>query len=166
MKIIVGIYGRGGQGVITAANILGETALSENQKKHIMIIPTYGPERTGGPVKALVVLSDQPIQDRSSLKKPTHFIIFDKNLWEEAKIDLEDNHKAELIILNCPREKRGGIANFYEELKKRSIDAAFILVEENSVNLNIIMLEHFIRQTKIASLENLRKAIRKVLSKK
>ena len=168
-KMIIGIYGRGGQGVITAASILGDAVILENpgEKKYIMIIPTYGPERAGGPVKVFVIINNQPIQDRSSLRKPTHLVIFDKNLLSEAQNDLEDNLKVKSIILNCPQDEQEEIINFYQTVREKNPRAVFLIIKEEAflvtkeggANLNIAMLEHFIKETEIVSLETLREAV-------
>ena len=46
----VRIHGRGGQGVVTAAELLAQAGFDE--KKHAQAFPSFGSERTGAPVVA------------------------------------------------------------------------------------------------------------------
>ena len=47
----VRIHGRGGQGVVTAAELLSVAAFLED--KHSQAFPMFGSERTGAPVVAM-----------------------------------------------------------------------------------------------------------------
>ena len=53
------LSGSGGQGVITAAIIFAEAAVSEG--KQAVQSQSYGPEARGGASKAEVIISDNPI---------------------------------------------------------------------------------------------------------
>lgn len=53
-------HGRGGQGAVTAAKFLAETAMTAG--KFIQAFPEYGPERMGAPVQAFTRLSNEPIR--------------------------------------------------------------------------------------------------------
>ncbi len=51
--------GFGGQGIMTAGQLLAYSGLAEN--KHVAWIPSYGPEMRGGTAYCTVVVSDQRI---------------------------------------------------------------------------------------------------------
>jgi len=53
------IAGFGGQGVLTAGQLLAYAGLAE--KKHVSWFPAYGPEQRGGTANCSVVLSDRPV---------------------------------------------------------------------------------------------------------
>ena len=174
-KKIIGIYGRGGQGALTAARILANAFLLEKEdeiregKLYILVTPHYGPERSGGPIKAVVEVSDKPILDRSSRKKPTHFIIFDKNiLRNEVLNDLKDNLQIDMVFLNCLDEERKEIIEFftknYPSIFKNNTGPEFLSVDassylDNILNLNIAMLGYFIYETHLASFKNFQEAL-------
>lgn len=121
-KLIIGLYGRGGQGVITAAKIICKAAILENKNLFTMLIPHYGPERTGGPVKALVEISDKPIKDRSSLKQPTHLLIFDKSLFQtELEKDVMENKDTLNIFFNATAAEIECLSRNHNYLNKRKI---------------------------------------------
>ena len=56
----VRIHGRGGQGVVTAAEMLSIAAFEEG--KHSQAIPSFGSERMGAPVVAYVRIDEEPIE--------------------------------------------------------------------------------------------------------
>ncbi len=167
-KLIIGLYGRGGQGVITAAKIICKTAILENKDLFTMLIPHYGPERTGGPVKALVEIGSVPIKDRSSLKQPTHLMIFDKSLFqteiEKNVIEGKSACGGLNIFFNATAAEIEYLSQNNNYLNKHKI----ILLEKSGNEnkpANILMLYCFFKETKIASLQNLEKAINEVLKK-
>jgi 2-oxoacid:acceptor oxidoreductase gamma subunit (pyruvate/2-ketoisovalerate family) len=71
-------FGRGGQGAVTAAQILATAAFLE--KKCAQTFPHFGAERRGAPVLAYVRIDDQPITLRSKIYEPDVVIVLDLNL--------------------------------------------------------------------------------------
>jgi pyruvate ferredoxin oxidoreductase gamma subunit len=53
----VRIHGRGGQGVVTAAEILSIAAFIDG--RHAQAFPSFGSERTGAPVVAFCRIDDK-----------------------------------------------------------------------------------------------------------
>ena len=53
-------HGRGGQGVVTAAELLAEAALRES--RHAQAFPSFGSERMGAPVMSFCRIDDKPIR--------------------------------------------------------------------------------------------------------
>jgi len=54
--IEIRVHGRGGQGSVTAAELLGFAAHSDG--KYAQAFPSFGSERMGAPVQAVVRISD------------------------------------------------------------------------------------------------------------
>src|SRR3972149_4305960 len=52
-------HGRGGQGIVTAGELLAQAALVES--KFFQSFPEFGPERSGAPMRAYTRVSDSPI---------------------------------------------------------------------------------------------------------
>lgn len=73
-------HGRGGQGVVTAANILGAAAMHAG--KYSQSFPFFGAERRGAPVAAYTRIADQPVRLRSHIYAPHWVIVFDETLLE------------------------------------------------------------------------------------
>jgi pyruvate ferredoxin oxidoreductase gamma subunit len=72
------IDGRGGQGNVVAAYILGEAGFAAG--RFVQAFPTFGPERRGAPVAAFVRVSDAPIRRRCQISEPRHAIVQDPSL--------------------------------------------------------------------------------------
>ena len=72
------IHGRGGQGVVTAAEMVSIAAFEEG--KHAQAIPSFGSERTGAPVISYCRISDHLIRSREPVIVPDAIIIQDPTL--------------------------------------------------------------------------------------
>jgi pyruvate ferredoxin oxidoreductase gamma subunit len=79
-------HGRAQQGIVTAAKLLGETALTEG--KYVQAFPEFGPERMGAPVRSYNRLSDAPIRVHCSVTDPDIVIIVDITLIAVLEADL------------------------------------------------------------------------------
>ena len=67
--IEVCIYGRGGQGGVTLAELVAHAAISEG--KHAQSMPSFGPERRGAPVLAFLRVDEKErIKIRSEITEP------------------------------------------------------------------------------------------------
>ena len=80
----VRIHGRGGQGVVTAAEILSIAAFDEG--KHAQAFPTFGSERTGAPVVAFCRIDDREIRVREPIGEPDALIIQDPTLLHQVDV--------------------------------------------------------------------------------
>jgi len=75
-------YGRGGQGAVTAAQILASAAFIEG--KYAQTFPQFGAERRGAPVLAYVRIDHEPINIRSKVYQPDVVVVMDLNLLKMA----------------------------------------------------------------------------------
>lgn len=75
----VRIHGRGGQGVVSAAEMLSIAAFEEG--KHSQAVPSFGSERMGAPVVAYVRIDDNEIELREPVLEPDLLIIQDPTLF-------------------------------------------------------------------------------------
>ena len=74
----VRIHGRGGQGVVTATEMLSIAAFEEG--RHAQAFPSFGSERTGAPVVAFCRIADKEIRSREPVMKTDALIIQDPTL--------------------------------------------------------------------------------------
>jgi pyruvate ferredoxin oxidoreductase gamma subunit len=79
-------HGRGGQGVVTASELLAECALQEG--KYFQGFPEYGPERMGAPVRAFTRISESPIHIHSPVETPDIVVLLDPTL--AGKVDIAE----------------------------------------------------------------------------
>jgi pyruvate ferredoxin oxidoreductase gamma subunit len=80
----VRIHGRGGQGVVTAAELLSVAAFREG--KHAQAFPSFGSERTGAPVVAFCRIDDRVIRLREPIMAPDAIIIQDPTLLHQVDV--------------------------------------------------------------------------------
>ena len=80
----VRIHGRGGQGVVTGAEMLSVAAFLGG--KHAQAFPSFGSERTGAPVVAFCRIADAPIRLREPIMEPDALIIQDPTLLHQVDV--------------------------------------------------------------------------------
>jgi pyruvate ferredoxin oxidoreductase gamma subunit len=78
------IHGRGGQGVVTAAEMLSIAAFG--QGRHAQAFPSFGSERTGAPVVAFCRIDDLDIRLREPILAPDVVIVQDPTLLHQVDV--------------------------------------------------------------------------------
>jgi pyruvate ferredoxin oxidoreductase gamma subunit len=78
------IHGRGGQGVVTAAELLSVAAFEEGS--FAQAFPTFGSERTGAPVVSYCRIDDREIRVREPIGEPDALIIQDPTLLHQVDV--------------------------------------------------------------------------------
>jgi pyruvate ferredoxin oxidoreductase gamma subunit len=118
-------HARAGQGAVTAAKLVAETALL--QDRYIQAMPEYGPERTGAPLKAFTRVCDTPIEVHNNIVTPGIVVVLDETLLETIDVTeglLEDG----TVILNTrmsPEEARK-VLGVPDTVKVATVDASGI----------------------------------------
>jgi pyruvate ferredoxin oxidoreductase gamma subunit len=92
----VRIHGRGGQGVVTAAELLSVAAFEEG--RHAQAFPTFGSERTGAPVVSFCRIDERPIRVREPVSEPDALIIQDATLLHQVDLFSGVGEDAYLLI--------------------------------------------------------------------
>ncbi len=96
----VRIHGRGGQGAVTAAELLSVAAFHEG--RDAQAFPTFGSERTGAPVVSFCRIDDRPIRLREPIADPDALIVQDPTLLHQ--VDLFAGLKPDgFLLLNTSR---------------------------------------------------------------
>jgi pyruvate ferredoxin oxidoreductase gamma subunit len=80
----VRIHGRGGQGVVTAAELLSVAAFEEGS--YAQAFPTFGSERTGAPVVAFCRIDAKPIRLREPIVDPDALVVQDPTLVHQVDL--------------------------------------------------------------------------------
>lgn len=78
------IHGRGGQGVVTAAEMLSVAAFIEG--RHAQAFPSFGSERTGAPVVAFCRIATREIRLREPILDPDCLIVQDATLFKNIDV--------------------------------------------------------------------------------
>ncbi len=120
-------HGRGGQGAVTASEILAEAALHEG--KYFQAFPDYGPERMGAPIRAYTRISTAPIRQHCQVTQPDVVVVLDPTLIKV--IDFTDGLKDDgVVIVNTkqsPSELRKEIS--FDHGRLFIVDATRIAME-------------------------------------
>ena len=96
----VRIHGRGGQGVVTAAELLSVAAFRAG--KHAQAFPSFGSERTGAPVVSFCRIADTPIRSHEPVAAPDALIIQDVSLLGQVDV-LDGLAPGGFLLLNTLR---------------------------------------------------------------
>ena len=156
-------HGRGGQGAVTAAQLLVEAALIEN--KWGQAIPLFGAERRGAPVVAFARIGSSRKTFHSSVRSPDVVVVLDPYVL--LVVDVFQGLKRKgIVVLNYPRKP-------VEYLSKLStINARICYVDATSIAMklglivagwpvvNTSMLGAFSKATGIVSIMSVEKAIK------
>ena len=94
------IHGRGGQGVVSAAELLSVAAFLEG--RYAQAFPSFGSERMGAPVMAFCRIDDMPIRSREPVLAPDALIIQDATLLHQARL-FEGVQAGGTILINSTR---------------------------------------------------------------
>jgi pyruvate ferredoxin oxidoreductase gamma subunit len=89
------IHGRGGQGVVTAAELLAVAAFEDG--KYAQAFPSFGSERMGAPVQSFVRIADHRVWARNQIYEPDYLIIQDNTLI--GAIDVLKGLKSDGMVL-------------------------------------------------------------------
>ncbi|RLG80643.1 MAG: pyruvate ferredoxin oxidoreductase [Thermoprotei archaeon] len=158
-------YGRGGQGGVTAANLLVYAAMYKGL--HAQGFPFFGAERRGAPVTAFARVSDKPILRHGMFDSADILLVLD---WRLSKLGILKNitiRDGGLVIINAPRDynivlsdyRLTGHALFYRvDATKIAVDNGLIVAGWPVVNTG--MLGAFAKATNIVDLDHVTKAIK------
>lgn len=100
-------HGRGGQGVKTAARILGTAAFATG--KQVQDSPVYGAERRGAAVASYVRIDREPIFERGVIARPDLIVVGDETLLADGGAGvLAGQDVASGVFVNAPGEELPG----------------------------------------------------------
>jgi len=80
----VRFHGRGGQGVVTSAELLATAAFLDG--RHAQAFPSFGSERMGAPVVAFCRVADRPIRSHEPILEPDVVVIQDPTLLHQVDV--------------------------------------------------------------------------------
>ena len=108
------IHGRGGQGVVTAAELLSVAAFIEGS--HAQAFPSFGSERTGAPVVSYCRIDDKEIRTREPILEPDAIIIQDPTLF--SSLDVFQGLKSDgYVLVNSNKNlEELGVADAVKEI--------------------------------------------------
>ena len=151
----VRIHGRGGQGVVTAAEMLSIAAFLEG--KHAQAFPSFGSERMGAPVVSFCRISDREIRLREPIIHPNAVIIQDETVIEPANA-FDGIVDGGFALINSPTK--------IENLDIRNVNVSCVAATEIALKYiekplpNAILLGSFAALTEIIKIDSVLAAIK------
>jgi pyruvate ferredoxin oxidoreductase gamma subunit len=152
--IEIRIHGRGGQGAVTAAQLIAISAFYNG--KQCQAFPKFGVERRGAPVEAFCRIDDAPINVRSQIYNPDIILVLDASLLEAVDVTAGLKKGGKIIInTNQPiKDKK------YADFEIHCVDASKVALEIFKANIvNTAIVGAFAKNTTLINMEGIKKAI-------
>jgi pyruvate ferredoxin oxidoreductase gamma subunit len=158
----VRIHGRGGQGVVTAAELLSVAAF--NDGRHSQAFPSFGSERTGAPVVAFCRIGDRTIRAHDPIASPDALLIVDPTLLRQVDVFGGAPDDA-YVLINTARDLESlgldGLRDRFGRARVRTVPATDLAREHVGRPLpNAAMLGAFSALTGAVSIDSVAAAIR------
>jgi pyruvate ferredoxin oxidoreductase gamma subunit len=157
------LHGRGGQGVVTGAEMLSIAAFL--QGRHAQAFPSFGSERTGAPVVAFCRIDDREIRLREPILEPDALIIQDPTLLHQVEVFSGLKPRDGYILINTSRSlDELGIGEFAAGFRRErlcTVPATELAVKHVGRPLpNAALLGGFAAVTGLLGLDSVASAIR------
>ncbi len=154
----VTMAGFGGQGIMTAGQLLAYTGIEENKK--VVWLPSYGPEMRGGTAYCTVVISDSRIGS-PIINNPAAVCVFNRPSFDKFVPKIKPGG---LLVVNSSlinvTTDRTDITEILVPANKMALEAG------NAKAANIAILGAFIGASKIVKYETLVEVLKKKLGYK
>ncbi|WP_337863764.1 2-oxoacid:acceptor oxidoreductase family protein [Nitrososphaera sp.] len=111
--ISVRLAGRGGQGIKSAAHIVGSAAFIGGH--YVQDQPLYGAERRGAPITAFIRISNSPILERGPVVKPTVVVIADDSLLADESFDVLEgisSKETAAVLVNTAKDEKHLVSSY------------------------------------------------------
>jgi len=158
--IEVRFHGRGGQGVVTAADILAVAGFKEGY--WTLSFPMFGAEKRGTPVVSYLRLSDKPIVERDEIYHPDYVVILDPTVIGPVKVEAGIKQNG-MIIANYPKsaeELRKEYFSGLNSVKIITLNATKMAMDVLGRPItNTAMVGAFAGATKLIKLQTLKETI-------
>jgi pyruvate ferredoxin oxidoreductase gamma subunit len=156
------IHGRGGQEVVTAAEMLSIAAFA--QGRHPQAFPSFGSERTGAPVVAFCRIDDREIRLREPILAPDVLIIQDPTLLHQVDV-FQGLEPDGYVLINSRRSFDalgvGEIAQRFRRERMLTVPATEIALKHLARPLpNAVLLGGFAALAGLVTLDAVAHAIR------
>jgi len=149
------IHGRGGQGSVTAAEVLAKAAFKDGITSQAF--PAFGSERMGAPVRAFVRLSDGPIRTRAVIEEPDYLIVQDPTLFEQVDV-FSGMKEGGAALVNT---ERPGEIDVPDGVTLKAVAGTRIAMDVIGRPIpNMVMVGAFAGMTGLVSLESIQAAVK------
>lgn len=160
--IQIKMYGSGGHGVVVAAKILSDTAVTCGLMAQSF--SSYGAERRGGKVEGYVRLSDKPISLHCKMYDPDFIVLMDENLLKDPDVLSGLKGDGSILINSSKSSQHFSVQGGFKAV---TVDAANIakkheLMLPNKVPIiNTVMLGSIVAMVPLLNFDSLSAVLRK-----
>ena len=156
--IEIRFHGRGGQGAVTAANILAIAAFKEG--KDVQAFPYFGVERRGAPVTAFTKIDDKPVRIKSQIYEPDYVVVLDSSLLKAVNVT-QGLKNGGTVIINADKKPEDikGVQGKIATVDATAIAVKHGLGSKEAPIVNTAILGAFAKATDVVKLESIVKSI-------
>ena len=115
----VRFHGRGGQGVVTAAEILSVAAFTEG--RYAQAFPSFGSERMGAPVVSFCRIDVRPIRTREPVMAPDALVIQDATLMHQVELFAGLSREGFVLVNSTQPFDSLGFGDFFSALHRHRL---------------------------------------------
>lgn len=162
VKILIEVrfHGRGGQGVVTAADLLAVAGFREGY--YTLSFPMFGAEKRGTPVVSFLRISDEPIVARDEVYNPDYVVVLDPTVMETVNV-VAGLKEGGMLIANYPK----GSEDLKKEIRADELKIKVATINATKMTMEILgrpitnttMVGAFGGATRLVSLETLLEVI-------
>jgi 2-oxoacid:acceptor oxidoreductase gamma subunit (pyruvate/2-ketoisovalerate family) len=154
-------HGRGGQGAVTAAEILAEAAYNDGFKG-VTAAPFFGAERRGAPVIATNRFAREPVRTFSLVQKPAVVVVLDETILHVVNV-LAGIEPDGIVLINSTKSPdRIALTSpariAVTDATRWATEAGLII--SGAVMFNTAILGGFSKATGLVSMQSIEKALR------
>lgn len=161
MLIEVRFHGRGGQGVVTAADILAVAGFKEGY--YTLSFPMFGAEKRGTPVVSFLRISDELIAERDEVYNPDYVVVLDPTVMESVNVLAGVKNGGSAIINHLKSS-----SELEKELKARDLGIKVLTINATKMAIeklgrpitNTTMVGAFAGATRLFKLETIVETIK------
>ncbi len=159
--IEVRFHGRGGQGVVTAADLLAVAGFKEGY--WTLSFPMFGAEKRGTPVVSYLRISDRPIVERDEIYNPNYVVVLDPTVIGPVRVEAGIKENG-MIIANYPRNaeelRKEHFSNLNSSIKILTLNATKMAMDVLGRPItNTAMVGAFAGATKLIKLSTLKETV-------
>ncbi len=159
--IEIRIHGRGGQGGVTAAELLAQAAISEGN--YAQGFPSFGPERRGAPVTAYIRMSTEKFHLREPIDSPDVVVVMDASLIDMVNV-FEGMKAGGTLIINASDNMTARLQEIAtgQSINLARVDASAIALEVLGVPItNTAIIGAIVKATGMCDISSLEQPIEK-----
>ncbi len=163
IKILIEVrfHGRGGQGAVTAADLLAVAGFKEGY--YTLSFPMFGAEKRGTPVVSYLRISDEPIVARDEIYNPDYVVVLDPTVMETVNV-VAGLKEGGMLICNYPK----GSEDLKAELKADELKIKVVTINATKMAMDVLgrpitnttMVGAFGGATRLVTLETLVEVIK------